>query len=61
MKIKQKKREKKKKVKKEKYEEIGQRGGASLWRVHYQRGLPRLVNQLMVSKNIFAAPPRPNG
>ena len=26
--------------------EIGQSGGASLWRLSYQRGLPRLTNPL---------------
>ena len=29
-------------------EKIGQSGGASQWRVYYQRGLPRLVSTLVL-------------
>ena len=37
------KKKKLKKLKKYTLEEIGQNGGASRWRVCYQRGLPRLT------------------
>ena len=38
-------------------EKIGQSGGASLWRVCYQRGLPRLVS-IPYDVSIFLTPGR---
>ena len=32
---------------------IGQRGGASQWRVCYQRGLPRVVSSTLISFEAF--------
>ena len=42
--------------KKKKYirKNIGQSGGASLWRVSYQRGLPRLVHQSVYYSTLVA-------
>ena len=36
---------------------IGQSGGASRWRVCYQRGLPRLVNRPGVAGAVLQSPP----